>query len=235
VDFLIVRFPIHCAASGGNVKLLSWLVDVHHCPIKMTNTGNRNSQVTTQLLETSKGRTVLDIAIENTGVNILQYLVNQKKLSIQSGGKNAQALIALEAVLKAMPDSPPVPDKTQKKTIVSTSQLDRRNQKYMKHSLTKSSLEMDPRFKNKSSTVYSSFVAPPLYNVGSEDSDDTCSDYFGSNDSFDDEDELGLDENQREDDESVSTTIKDPVSQILFSIYRLCHLRISKEHISNTF
>ncbi len=178
----------------------------------MTNTGNRNSHVTTQLIQTSKGRTVLDIAIENTGVHILQYLVNQKKLSIPSDGKNAQALMALEAVLKAMSESPPVPDNTQRKAIASKILSDKQNRKYMKQSLTKQSLGMDPRF-NKRATVNSSFVAP-LYKVGSED--DMSSDYDGSNDSFDDEDELGdlLDESQQGDDESVSTTIKDPVSKI---------------------
>lgn len=176
----------------------------------MTNTGNRNSHVTTQLIQTSKGRTVLDIAIENTGVHILQYLVNQKKLSIPSDGKNAQALMALEAVLKAMPESPPVPDKTQRKAIASKTLLDKQNRKYVKQSLTKQALGMDSRF-NQRATVNSSFVAP-LYNVGSED--DMYSDYGGSNDSFDNEGELGLlDESQIEDDESVSTTIKDPVSK----------------------
>jgi len=95
-------FPIHCAAEGGNLLLLIWLVDGHFCPIKRIHTENRNkSQGSDELITTSKGRTIVEIAMANQRVDILRYLVNEKNVSIY-GVKDLQtSLKALEAILKA--------------------------------------------------------------------------------------------------------------------------------------
>lgn len=97
-------FPIHCAADGGNLMLLAWLVDIHFCPIKRIRTGNKiNSQGSDELITTSRGRTIVEIAMANQRVDILRYLVNEKNLSV-CGVKDLQtSLAALEAVLKAYP------------------------------------------------------------------------------------------------------------------------------------
>lgn len=99
--------PIHCAAEGGSLILLKWLVDVHFCPIKRIRTGNKNrSQSSDEMIATSKGRTLLDIAMAGQKVDILKYLVQDKKVSMLaiSGTRDLQASLgALEAVLKAYP------------------------------------------------------------------------------------------------------------------------------------
>jgi len=99
-----VMFPIHCAVLGGSLKLFLWLVDVHFCPIKMTRTGNRNNQqVTEELIKTSKKRSVLDIAMTEQRADILQYLVNEKNVSLEGIRDVQTSIAALNAVLKSVP------------------------------------------------------------------------------------------------------------------------------------
>ncbi len=96
--------PVHCAVEGGSLELLQWLVDHHFCPIKRIRTGNnRNkSQSSDELITTSKGRSVVEIAMGgNTNVNILRYLVNEKNVSVAGIKDLSIALSALETVLKA--------------------------------------------------------------------------------------------------------------------------------------
>ena len=160
----------------------------------MINTGNRNSHGTTQLIKTSKGRTVIDIAIEEKNIDILQYLVNQKKVSVSSeGGKNnMQALSALEAVLKAMPESA---DKVGKKES-SFSQISGLN--------CREKIGHGPYNTN-----------PPLYKISSprhyRDFDTGENDQDSYNTSLDDS-EADADRNKLiDEDESVATTVQDPV------------------------
>lgn len=90
---------------GGNLKILKWLVDHHHCPLKLINTGNRN-KVTEDLITTSQNRSVLDIAIVHQHVDILRYLVQHKKVPVNDRkNKNQASLTALEAVLKVFPET----------------------------------------------------------------------------------------------------------------------------------
>ena len=103
-----VMLPIHCAVEGGSIILLKWLVDVHYCPIKRIRTGNRNnkSQHSDELIATSKGRTVLEIAMAGQHVDILRYLINEKNLSILGIKDLQSSLAALEVVLKSIPALP---------------------------------------------------------------------------------------------------------------------------------
>ena len=93
--------PIHCAAEGGSLEILQWLVEVHFCPLKRIRTSNRNkSQHTDELITTSKGRSVLEIAMANQNVDILRYLVNDKDVDVAGIRDLGIALKALEAVLR---------------------------------------------------------------------------------------------------------------------------------------
>mmetsp|Transcript_8237 Transcript_8237/g.15513 ORF Transcript_8237/g.15513 Transcript_8237/m.15513 type:complete len:493 (-) Transcript_8237:4886-6364(-) len=96
-----IMLPVHCAAVGGNRELVSWLVDIHHCPIKMINTGN-NRQMESTLISTSHGRTVLDIALDYKRIDVLKYFVAQKNISISEskGDKNNATYATLEALLR---------------------------------------------------------------------------------------------------------------------------------------
>eukprot|EP00566_Odontella_aurita_P015936 CAMPEP_0113578702 /NCGR_PEP_ID=MMETSP0015_2-20120614/29642_1 /TAXON_ID=2838 /ORGANISM="Odontella" /LENGTH=284 /DNA_ID=CAMNT_0000482565 /DNA_START=177 /DNA_END=1031 /DNA_ORIENTATION=- /assembly_acc=CAM_ASM_000160 len=97
-----VVFPIHCAAAGGNLDLLRWLVDVHHCPIKLVRTGNKSKErgIDEPIL-TSKGRTVLGLAMSSQRVDVLRYLVSEKGMSVHEVKDLKTSLLALEAVLNA--------------------------------------------------------------------------------------------------------------------------------------
>ncbi len=100
-----IMLPIHCAAYGGNLRILKWLVDLHYCPIQLIHTGNRGNQcqkITSSLIKTSKGRTVADIALDNQHLEILKYLVNEKNISLSQGNdKQHSSFAALEMLLKS--------------------------------------------------------------------------------------------------------------------------------------
>ena len=222
---------------GGNVKLLKWLIDVHHCPIKMTNTGNRNSHGTRQLITTSNGRTILDLAVEKKEVDILQYLVNQKKISVSSEtGTNATALMALEAVLKAMPGSLPLERKSMSPRIQRHKTNQRSPMRHITQGLTnrpqmkpmttqslKHRPQMKPMTTQSLANIHRYEPKPnanlyqfPLFSVGMDDSDDESAEYYDENGYTDGaiEDDI--------DDESVATTIKDPV-RFLYLIHKILY------------
>jgi hypothetical protein len=164
----------------------------------MTHTGNRNSQGVTELIKTSQGRTVLDIAIQDMRVDILKYLVNQKNLSVSTAGKDVKALLALEAVIKAMPQS--IKTKTNKSP----------SKKTMKKTNYLTSPEM-----SSSHPSFQKNMSVPSYKISSP-TNSTESEIF---DDIDDAYDSDLDDSrkpakgvERNDDESVSTTVQDPVS-----------------------
>lgn len=94
--------PVHCAAEGGSLDLLEWLVEVHYCPLKRIRTGNRNkTQHADELITTSKGKSVVEIAMANKSVESLRYLVCEKSIGFDGIRDLNVALNALEAVLKS--------------------------------------------------------------------------------------------------------------------------------------
>lgn len=97
-----MMLPIHCAAMGGSLDLFIWLAETHFCPIKRIRTGNKNkSYRADELITTSKGRSVINIALAIQHVDMLRYLVNEKGANF-SGVKDLNVVLnALTAVLKA--------------------------------------------------------------------------------------------------------------------------------------
>jgi hypothetical protein len=97
-----IMLPIHCAAIGGSLDLLIWLTETHYCPIKRIRTGNKvKSQGSDELITTSKGKSVIDIALAGKQVDMLRYLVNEKGANFDRVKDINIALGALEAVLKS--------------------------------------------------------------------------------------------------------------------------------------
>ena len=124
--------PIHCAVEGGSEELLRWLVDVHYCPIydmsssakkddsgiivavndvaekfkslaPLTNTAKELEYSFLPTLKTSKGQSLLDIAMMTKHVGIMRYLINEKKVSVYEVHDLKVALGAVEAL--AMEDA----------------------------------------------------------------------------------------------------------------------------------
>ena len=100
-----VMLPLHCAVAGGNLEICIWMADVHHCPFQMINTGN-NKQMTSTLISTSKGRNVIDIALDHRRIDVLKYLINQKNLPISKGNGEKQNPMydTLQLLLKTQVD-----------------------------------------------------------------------------------------------------------------------------------
>jgi FYVE zinc finger len=79
-----VFYPVHCAVLGGNLDLLKFLVDENCCPIRsirVAGSGKESSNKAIPIV-TSKGRSLLGIAMENENLSIVRYLVAEKGLSL---------------------------------------------------------------------------------------------------------------------------------------------------------
>lgn len=181
-----VMLPVHCATEGGSLKVLTWLVDVHHCPLKMINTGNRNKTMSEELIGTSQYRTVLDIAIVKQKVDILRYLVQQKKVPVNDRkNKNHASLVALETVLKAFPEAPPY-----------TPSMSQRNRNY-----TECGSPACSSYTNRKSVDIRNVGSKSLYEIN-DTSDDDSFEYIDNT-----EEDVSDD---ADDEQSVSTTVQDP-------------------------
>lgn len=100
-------FPVHCAVLGGNLQVLKWLVDEHCCPIKSVQICgiSKDSGIKCTPIVTSKGRSLLGIAMETQNVAIVRYLVVDKDVRL-AGEKDITAemlLLNLDAVLRLLP------------------------------------------------------------------------------------------------------------------------------------
>jgi hypothetical protein len=104
-----VMCPIHAAVEGGNLELVRWLMDDHFCSIKVVRTGSgkklKRGGSADQPILTSKGRSVLSIAVGGLHVDILRFLVVDCGVSIYESKDLKSSLRVLEAVLLALPES----------------------------------------------------------------------------------------------------------------------------------
>lgn len=97
-------YPVHCAAQGANLNLLRWLVDVHCCPISLALSGKRTKEGREcKSILTSRGRSVLGIAMSAQNVDMIRYLMNEKKLSVYEINDLNITLGALDAVVSKIP------------------------------------------------------------------------------------------------------------------------------------
>lgn len=109
-----IMYPIHCAVEGGNTNVVRWLMDDHFCPIKLIRTGSgkrakRGMTGTDVPILTSKGRSVMTIAMDGLKIDILRYLVIERDVSVYEAKDLKSSLRALEAALQAMPPLSPPP------------------------------------------------------------------------------------------------------------------------------
>ena len=103
-----IMYPIHCAVEGGNTNVVRWLMDDHFCPIKLIRTGSgkrakRGMTGTDVPILTSKGRSVMTIAMGGLKIDILRYLVIERDVSVYEAKDLKSSLRALEAALQALP------------------------------------------------------------------------------------------------------------------------------------
>jgi hypothetical protein len=96
--------PIHCAVEGGNLNIVRWLLEERFCPIKKVSSGNGKKRRGIDIpILTSKGRSVLIIAMNNLKIDILRYLVVEKNVSVFECKDLSLSLRALEAALVSVP------------------------------------------------------------------------------------------------------------------------------------
>jgi len=96
-----IMYPVHCAVQGGNLNIVRWLLDEHFCPIKLVKKSSKSSGDIA--IVTSKGRSVLNIAMSSLKVDIIRYLVVEKGTPVYETKDLQLSLRALEAVLLAFP------------------------------------------------------------------------------------------------------------------------------------
>jgi hypothetical protein len=97
-----VMYPVHSAVEGGSIDVLKWLLNDHCCPIKLVRSQTSQSGMSAPLV-TSKGRSVLTIAIDVLEVDVIQYLVAECGVSVHECTDLKNALRALETVLSLLP------------------------------------------------------------------------------------------------------------------------------------
>ncbi|CAJ1960951.1 unnamed protein product [Cylindrotheca closterium] len=100
-----VMHPIHCAAQGGNINILRWLLEDHYCPIKrvVKSSSSKKGDKSDVMIRTSKDRTVLSIAMASMNVDMIRYLVVDCAVSIYEAKDLKAALRSLEAALHILP------------------------------------------------------------------------------------------------------------------------------------
>lgn len=103
-------YPVHCAVLGESLSLLKWLVDENCCPIKSLRVSGGGGGTYTPIV-TSKGRSLLGIAMENRNVEIIRYLVVRKGISL-AGEQDItfeMLLRNLDKVLRLLPEDATTP------------------------------------------------------------------------------------------------------------------------------
>lgn len=109
VHLILFYLSLQCAVLGGNLHLLRWLVDEHCCPlrsIRISNGKQKDSSGSYTPILTSKGRSLLGIALANRHIGILRYLVVEKRmlLSAEKGLSTETLVQNLDLVLRVLPE-----------------------------------------------------------------------------------------------------------------------------------
>ena len=108
---VLTHLPLsQCAVLGGNLKLLKWLVDEHCCPLRSIRISNgkvKGSTGSYTPILTSKGRSLLGIALGNRNIGIVRYLVVDKRmlLSAEKGLSIETLTQNLDLVLRVLPEA----------------------------------------------------------------------------------------------------------------------------------
>jgi hypothetical protein len=94
---------------GGNLGLLKWLVDEHCCPlrsIRISHGKEKDSSGSYTPILTSKGRSLLGIALSNRNIGIVRYLVAEKRMLLSAEkGLSVDTLVQnLDLVLRVLPE-----------------------------------------------------------------------------------------------------------------------------------
>lgn len=106
-------YPVHCAVLGGNLDVLKFLIDENCCPIRSIRVGGSSKEALNKVIPivTSKGRSLLGIAMEGENLKIVRYLVAEKGLSLSSEKDLTPELLCrnFEKLLRMTPDDLFVP------------------------------------------------------------------------------------------------------------------------------
>lgn len=95
-------YPIHMAIRGGNLYLVRWLLLDHYCPLYLAGKNRQRS-----LLLTSKGRSPIDMAMDQPRLDVLKFLVCNQGLNLLEGVKkdNRGCLSHLMCLIQLIPES----------------------------------------------------------------------------------------------------------------------------------
>jgi len=102
-------YPVHCAVLGGNLAMLKWFIETLKCPI---NSSKRKSPavveanfsfVGAEKVVSSRGKSVLDLAMEAQHLGILHYLIFEQGVSVMQYRNMRVALRTLETALLHIP------------------------------------------------------------------------------------------------------------------------------------
>ena len=90
--------------------MLKWLVDTHCCPInhynKYSKGAKKRNRIGKEAIVTSKGHSVLTLAMDTESLSIQRYLIVEKKVNIFDYSNPRKALQNLANCLLQLPESP---------------------------------------------------------------------------------------------------------------------------------
>lgn len=98
---------VHACVLGGSLEALRWLVDENCCPIKSVRISGKSKDSSSKFtaIVTSRGRSLLSIAMEMNKIDIIRYLVVEKGLSLETdkGITPVMLMRSLELALRFIP------------------------------------------------------------------------------------------------------------------------------------
>lgn len=102
-------YPVHCAVLGRSLTLLKWLVDEHCCPLRSIRVSGktRDSSGSFTPILTSRGRSLLGIAMEQENIDTIRYLVVEKGMPLTSEKSldPARLIRVLDKILRILPQT----------------------------------------------------------------------------------------------------------------------------------